>query len=304
MPRDMIPPASAVFRPSSIVPIALPLIALIVVLFQGFTPMRAAFAATVLLIILHLVIGGPLSTIIERVRNILRGFAVGAQSLVMVAPLIACAQVIISLVTLTGVGVKISSLIMGFGGEFLPLALVLSMVVCMVLGLGLPTTGAYLLAAAVVARALVHLGIEPIAAHLFLFYFAILGMLTPPVCIACFVAAGIAETSWLRTAWFAIRFAAVGFIVPFLFVQDLSLLMRGEPLSIAVSFGTALVGVVALGAGLMGYLLRPTPLPQRLVLIGSGLVLLMPGIYSDIIGVVGFALILVWQRFGARTEKT
>jgi TRAP transporter 4TM/12TM fusion protein len=296
VPRELIPSARTVLRWSNSAPVLLPLSVLVFFLFWGFTPMRAAFYATVTSLIIYLTSSPNKKAIRNRLKSIFMGLREGGQALVMVAPLIAIAQIIISLVNLTGVGVKISETIMSVSAGSVPLALVISMIVCMVLGMGIPTTGAYLLTAAVVGPALVLLKLLPLQAHLFLFYYAIFGALTPPVCIAVYVASGIANSDWVKTAWIAVRLGLAGLIVPFIIIYQPALLLIGDPLRVALAVLTALIGVMALGASAMGFYMIKFSIPTRILLAGSAILLIVPGIYTDIPGIIGVIAIYLWLR--------
>ena len=225
------------------------------------------------------------------------------RALILVAPLLACAQIMISLIGLTGIGVKFSEAIVRLSGSFTPLALILAMFVCMVLGMGISSAAAYLLSAAVVGPALIGLGIQPLAAHLFLFYFSVFGTITPPVCIAVFVASGIAGSKWPNTAWIACRLGLAAFIVPFMFIYNQILLMSGTPLRIVFAFITAVIGIVALSSGAMGFLVRKASIWERLILLLSALFLISPAVYSDIIGFILLITVYWWQRMWSKQTQ-
>ena len=159
-----------------------------------------------------------------------------------------------ALINLTGVGIKVAEVILDISGNYEFIALLLTAVVALILGMGIPTTAAYLLTAAVVAPALTDMGIEPIAAHLFIFYYAVLSALTPPVCAGIYVASGIAGSNWIKTAWIAIKLALVKYVVPFMFIYKPSLLFIGTIPDIAYSIATAMVGVIFIGSGTMDIL--------------------------------------------------
>lgn len=300
VPRELIPSARAVLRWSNSGPVLVPLAVLILFLFWGYTPMRAAFYATLTSLILYITFSPGKAALTGRLKNVIHGLAEGGQALIMVAPLIAIAQIIISIINLTGVGVKISEAIMSVSAGSVPLALIIAMVVCMVLGMGIPTTGAYLLTAAVVGPALVLLEVLPLQAHLFLFYYAIFGALTPPVCIAVYVASGMANSNWVETAWIAMRLGLAGLIVPFIFIYQPALLLIGEPLKVALAILTAFIGVMALGASAMGFFMIPFSIPRRILLAASAILLIVPGIYTDIPGILGIASVFLWSWFSAK----
>jgi TRAP-type uncharacterized transport system fused permease subunit len=142
------------------------------------------------------------------------------------ATLMAGAQITISLISLTGFGVKLSDLIISIGRSNLLICLVLSMLVCIIMGMGLPTTAAYVLGAAVLIPALTRLGLEPFVAHMFVVYFAALATITPPVCAAVYLGSNVAGSNWVKTGFLAVMIALPGFIVPYTFAYNPALLLR------------------------------------------------------------------------------
>jgi TRAP-type uncharacterized transport system fused permease subunit len=172
--------------------------------------------------------------------------------MVIIGVLLAGAQILVSMINLTGVGVTLSSLIVTLAGDSVFLVALIVGLVCLVMGMGLPTTAAYVLVAAVLAPAMTGVGVDPLSAHLFVFYFATISVITPPVCVAVFVGAGIAKTNWLPAAGEAVRLGAVTYIVPFLFVLYPGMTMKGGAsavLSAAIAGGALVVAVPALLAG-------------------------------------------------------
>jgi TRAP-type uncharacterized transport system fused permease subunit len=153
-----------------------------------------------------------------------------------------------------------------------------------------------------VAPALSRLGLQPLVAHLFIFYYAIFAGLTPPVCPTVFIGAGLAGSDWLKTAWVALRLGIVAFIVPYMFVESPTLLLVGTPLNIISAIATATVGVVGLAGGIMGYFLRKDTLLERFFLISSGLLLIIPGLMTDLVGFALFAITIIIQKL--RPDKT
>ena len=264
-------------------PVFGPLTLLISLLVMGYTPATGAFWATVALMTAYLILGTE-ETFTGRLRMLLDGLILAGRGLVVVAILIACSQIILAMIAGTGVGVKFSALIISLGQDHLLLSLMLAMGIAMVLGMGLPTSAAYILAAAVVAPALVRLDLLPMQAHLFVFYYAILSGITPPLCATVFIAAAMAEANWLKTALLALRLALAAFIVPFLLVYHPELILVGEPLDIATAAVTGFVGTIALAASTIGWLVRPAGWPLRFVLAGAAIALIWPGLESDIFG--------------------
>jgi len=297
VPQELIPKARSVLKLSQIAPVILPLVILIVFLFQGYTPMRSVFYAIAAALILYLGSSWNKRVLVERLRRIVKAIQGAARGLILVVPLLACAQILIAVINLTGIGVKVSDLIIDLGAGFIPLSLILAMVVCMILGMGISSAAAYLLAAAVVGPALIFLGLEPLAAHLFLFYFAVFGSITPPVCVGVFVASGIANSNWVKTAWIAVRVGVIAFIVPFIFIYSPSLLLVGKPFDIILTCVTVGIGTLALGASLMGFLVRRASLWERAILLGSAVLLFIPGYNTNIPGIILLAVVFLWETF-------
>jgi TRAP-type uncharacterized transport system fused permease subunit len=162
------------------------------------------------------------------------------------------------MINLTGIGVTLSSLIVSLAGDSVPLVALIVGLVCLIMGMGLPTTAAYVLVAAVLAPAMTAVGVDPLAAHLFVFYFATISVITPPVCVAVFVGSGIANTNWLPAAGQAVRLGAVTYLVPFLLVLYPGMLLQGGPLAIAEAILGGIALVMAVPALLVGVSLTGT----------------------------------------------
>jgi TRAP-type uncharacterized transport system fused permease subunit len=197
------------------------------------------------------------------------------------------AGILIGVLTATGLNMRITLLIEYVAQGNLFMTLFLTMIACIILGMGLPTVAAYVVLAILVPASLTNLGINVIAAHLFIFYFAILSAITPPVCTGAYVAAGIAKCNPVRTGFVAIRLGLVVFLLPFAFVYDTSLLLMGEWSRILVTVSTCVLGCWLWAIGLEGYLKKSVPMVLRGFLIVAGAML----IWTDpLISATGFAL--------------
>jgi TRAP-type uncharacterized transport system fused permease subunit len=185
----------------------------------------------------------------------------------------------------------------------LVLALVLTALAGIVLGMGMPTTPAYIVMVALLVPAVIKLGAIAPAAHMFAFYFAILSAITPPVALAVFAAAALAKADLWRAGWDAVRVAAPAFIVPFMFVYEPSLLMIGDTLTILTSTLSATVGSVCLAAGLMGYLRRPCRAWERALLVTAAVLLIKPGYITDALGLAALVVVLATQQLAFRRER-
>ncbi|MCJ7595176.1 MAG: TRAP transporter large permease subunit, partial [Desulfobacterales bacterium] len=193
-----------------------------------------------------------------------------------VAVVCAVAGIVIGAITLTGLAFTFTLLVERLGSENIFLILSLTAVIALILGMGMPTTAVYVIVALTIAPAVTKLGILPIAAHLFVFYWAMLSLYTLPICIAAYAAAAIARTSPMQTGYTCMRLGIIAYVVPFIIVFDPLLLLQGPAHLVTLAIITAAAGTVAIGVALAGYLLRPIPWLTRLVLALGGIGLLIP----------------------------
>lgn len=228
------------------------------------------------------------------------GFADGAKQAVGLIAACATAGIIIGVLNLTGTGLKFASGIIALSGGILPVALFLTMASSLVLGMGLPTAAAYLICAAVVVPALVGMGVPPLIGHLFIFYFACLSAITPPVALAAFTAASLGKTRPMGVALTAVRLGLVAFIIPFMFVYSPSLLCQGSITDILGTLVTSLCGVFFLGSALQGSFRDSfLNLGQRILFFCGALALIQPGLITDLLGVGLVLAALVWRIFAS-----
>ncbi len=298
-PAD-IKPLRVIMKPSRSVPLFVPIFILLGFLLQGYTPETSAFWAIMAAVTLFLFSTFHAAEVKMRWIRLLKGMEDAGRSMIKVVPLLVCANIIISLINITGIGVKLSEFILAVAGQNEFLALILAALVTMILGMGVPTTAAYLLAAAVIAPSLKMMGFEAIAVHMFIFYYAILSAITPPVCAAVYVGAGIAQANWVKTAWIAMRLALVQYMIPFIFIYNTSLLLLGPTETIILSFITATIGVSMIGCATMGYLAGPLNLFMRLAILIGSTMCITPGLRSDLAGLGILALVYAYQRIQAR----
>jgi TRAP transporter 4TM/12TM fusion protein len=212
---------------------------------------------------------------------------------------LACASVgiVVGVVSATGLGLKLASGIVGIAGGNLLLTLVLTMVAALVLGTGLPTSATYIITSIMAAPALVELGLPKIVAHMFVFYFGILADLTPPTAISTYATSSLAGADVWRTQWVAMMLALSGFIIPFSFAYDPALMLIGAGVGhIALRTLAATLGIVMLGAGLIGYLVAPLRPWERAVILAGSLLLIFPGVLSDALGIACLLTIFAIQR--------
>ena len=235
-------------------------------------------------------------------RTVWNALEDGAKNSIAVALACACAGIIIGVITQTGAAINFTAFVVGLAKELLPLALVLTMLAGIVLGMGMPTTPAYIVMVSLLVPALIKLGAIAPAAHMFAFYFAILSAITPPVALAVYAAAGLAKANLWQAGWAAVRVGAAGFVVPFMFVFETSLLMIGDWFTILTSCISATIGVICLAAGLHGYLFRETKMWERLLLVAAAILLIKPGLVTDAIGIVLLAVVSANQRLLNRAK--
>jgi len=226
----------------------------------------------------------------------------GARNTLAVAMACACAGIVIGCVTITGLGITFTQAVTVLAQESLLLALVLMALAGIVLGMGMPTTPAYIVMVSLLVPATIKLGAIAPAAHMFAFYFAILSAITPPVALAVFAAASLAKANIWSTGWAAVRAGAPAYIVPFMFVYEPALLTIGDWTTTLSGTLTAILGVILLAAGLFGYLLRPTSWWQRGVLIVAAMLLIKPGWITDLIG-LGLGLVVVAAQLAQRAAQ-
>jgi TRAP-type uncharacterized transport system fused permease subunit len=203
---------------------------------------------------------------------------------------------VIGVVTITGLGIVFTQFVIAMSQEWLLLALILTAMAGIILGMGMPTTPAYIVMVALLVPALIKLGAIPPAAHMFAFYFAILSAITPPVALAVFAAAGLAKANMWQTGFESVRMASPAYIVPFMFVYEPSLLMIGDWTTIVTSLASATIGVVCLAASLQGQLLRDAYMWERVALFAAALLLIKPGLVTDAIGLGLLVAVLAVQH--------
>ena len=217
-----------------------------------------------------------------------------------VAATCAGAGMIVGVVTLTGLGLQFSSIVIDLAGGNLFVTILFTAFALWVIGLAVPVTGTYIIAVVITAPAMIKLGVPEYAAHMFIFYYAVLAEVTPPTALSAFAAAAITGGNPYKTTMMSWKYTLPAFLVPFMFTihpDGIGLLLKGSWTNIMVTNLTALIGVGALAAGLSGWLLLKTSWWERLLLIAGGLILVYPGVASDFIGIALVAGIAVWQWF-------
>jgi TRAP transporter 4TM/12TM fusion protein len=275
----------------------IPLIVIVYMMIQGYTPMYACIFSTIAVVLLSFI--RPETRM--NLKTFLKALEESAKNTLGVAAACACAGIVIGVINLTGVGLKFTSFVLFIAGDSLIPALILTMLAGIVLGMGMPTTPAYIVQAALLIPALIKLGVLNVAAHMFVFYFSTISAITPPVAMAVYAAAGIGGAKLWPTGLWAMRIAATGFIVPFMFVYGTSLLFIGTWFDIISSSVSASFGVIALAAGMMGFFVKELKMWERGVLVAAALLLIKPGLYTDAAGYVILLIIYLRQKYFQKT---
>jgi len=324
LPRDELPRFLPTFLSGLhyLVPVAVLLYYLIV---RQMTPLTCAFMAIVaamgMFVLSSLVQGirgrpiipghapsagvGP--ALAETGLRLVSALYMGARNMASVAVTCAAAGIIVGIVTLTGVGLNLSGIVVDLSAGNLYLGLFLTMIACLILGMGVPTTPTYIIMATLTAPALIAVGRENgleiplIAVHLFVFYFGILADDTPPVGLAAYAAAGIARSDPIKTGWRAFSLDMRTFLLPYMFITAPQMLLINTTFLEAASiFVTASIGMYALAGAMQGYLITEARWHERVILFVSAVALVKPGLYSDIGGIMGLALVYALQRARAK----
>jgi TRAP transporter 4TM/12TM fusion protein len=296
LPRSELPRLSEVVRVRG--HLFIPVVTILVVMYSGYSAPLAALMGTLACF--------PVAALRKSTRdcitwpNIVDAFVDGAKNALGVATACACAGIVIGVVTLSGLGIVFTQFVVGLAKDTLLVALILTMLAGIVLGMGMPTTPAYIIMTALLVPAIIKLGVIPPAAHMFAFYFAVLSAITPPVALAVYAAAGLAKADLWTSGLAAVKIGAAGFIVPFMCIYEPALLMIGSWPAVIGAFVTASIGIMLFAAGLHGYFVTATTLWQRAVLIAAGLLLIDPGLVTDILGAALAAAVVVSQRAGRR----
>jgi TRAP transporter 4TM/12TM fusion protein len=299
--EDLPPLRTAVVR---VLPVLFPFAVLLYVLFgMSWSPESAAFIATGAVVVTSL--------IVPRMRRNLRGYlevlASTGEAVVFVAVLCAVAGLVVGVIGLTGLGTSLATNLVDLAGGNVVLLLVFAAIGCIALGMGVPVTATYIILIVLIGPALIQAGVDPMAAHLFVFYFGTLSFLTPPVCISVFVAASIAKADPMKTALYALRFAVVAYLIPFAFVFNDSLLLHGDLSGIIKAVISALAGVGLLSIGLVGHFRGPVNAIVRALAIALGVAAFYIGThfwlfaFGSVAALLGLAW---WQRWRNGSRPT
>jgi TRAP transporter 4TM/12TM fusion protein len=303
-----IPRASEVLKDGwyFIVPFAL----LLFVLFQLLrSPQEAAVWATGAIIVLGMVFS--YKGVRLRPRQIVNAFIETGRISMDLLLILGAAGFVIGILNVTGLGFALTFFLIHIGGASnVFLLLIIAALTCIVLGMGMPTSGVYVLLAALIAPALVQVGVQQLAAHMFILYFGMMSMITPPVALAAFAAAALTQANAMSIGFAAMRFGWVAYVIPFLFVFSPSLLLIGEVHQIALNIGTAVIGVYLISVATIGYFTRPLGPTWRSALLVAGGAALVPaeltpeGVLIDFLGAALGVLILAYEWWATRRART
>ena len=291
LPKETLPDPKKVLKDGG--HLLLPLFVIVYMLVSGYTPLRAALVciiATIVVAMMRKSTRLKFSDIMEALEN-------GARGALGVAAACACAGIIIGIVTLTGLGLKMANgIILLAGGSFF-FTLFFTMIASIILGMGLPTTAKYIILASMAAPAIQKFGVPPIAAHMFILYYGIIADLTPPVALAAYAGAGIAGANAMKTGWTSLRLAIAAFLIPFIFVYNPSLLMiNTNAMEVVFVSATALIGAFCLAVAGVGFWRGKLNIVERVAVFAAALLLIKPGLTTDIIGIVIVAVEWWYQK--------
>ena len=277
------------------------LTAIVAIMVVGFTPIMAVFWATVITFALSF-IRKDTGLYPQKLIKALRGGSIGVLT---VASTCAAAGIIVGVVTLTGLGLKFSSIMISYAGGSIFLTAIYTAIVVWVIGLAVPVTASYIISAVIAAPALIQLGVPEFAAHMFVFYYAILSEVSPPTALSCFAAAALTKGNPYKTTIYAWKYTLPAFIVPFMFTLDpkgVGILLKGPVMDIIWVTITAFIGLAALAGGVENWFFKRTTLYERIMLIGAGLLLVYPIALYDIIGLSLMALVILLQKLRRDAE--
>lgn len=278
----------------------IPLVVITAVLFAGYSAPYAALCG--IFSVLPTALLRKTTRHYVRLSVIIDALTTAAKDTLTIALACAAAGIVIGVVLLSGLAIEFTAFIVRISQETLAVALVLTALAGIVLGMGLPTTPAYIIQVALLVPALVKLGVQVEAAHLFVFYYSCLSTITPPVALAVFAAKGIAGGNLWDTGWAAVKLGATGYIVPFMCVYSTALMLMGPWPEVVLAAISASIGVICLAAGLHAYFIRPAKWWERIMLLAAAGSLIKPGLYTDLLGVGLIGLTVASQLLIGRAE--
>lgn len=289
IPKSQLPKAKNLLKEKWF--LSAPIFVIVGLLVKGFTPSYAALFGIISSVIIGVINGFVDEDVTFGIKEIIKGLEEGAKTALPVVMACASAGIIVGVVTLTGLGIKLSHGILTLSAGNIYLTMLLTMIASIILGMGMPTTANYIVQATIAAPALMKIGVPVIAAHLFVFYFGIVADITPPVALAAFAGSGIANSNPFKTGVEAAKLAFAAYLVPYIFATSpVLVLVDATPLRLLLALATALIGMYSLAGGVSGFFRTNAKAWERIILLMSGLMLVNPSMQTSIIGIVGFAL--------------
>lgn len=277
--------------------LVIPIIIIVYLLLIGRTPLYAAFYGIASSVMVTLCVSVIKKNTKDTLNSFARALVQGARQSIGVGVACAVVGIIIGITNLSGLGLVMGDNIVSLAGGNVMITAFLTMVVSIILGMGLPTTACYIITATIAAPALLTLGVNPLAAHMFVYYFACLSNLTPPVAIASYGAAGISGQNPSKVGWMGFRIALPGFIIPFTFIFAPQLLfVDSSLLSVLIAAASGFVGVVIAAVAMQGYIDAPLNAASRVLLFLAACLLIFPGVITDIVGITLAIAIILLQR--------
>lgn len=284
MDRSQLPSIRDVMKRRGLM--AIPIVLLIALICYGYSPMKSAVWSLLAVLVCACFNKETRPTL----KKVLKALESGSRSVVNIVATCACAGIIVGVLSITGLGAKLSYTLISIAHGNIYIGALITALITILLGCGMPSAAVYVVLASTLSPSLVEMGAQPLAAHMFIFFFSCIGTITPPVAITSYTAAAIAEADANKTGWTAFRLGIVAFIIPFIFLTSPALIMIGTPGEIALAMCTAVIGVFCLVASLEGYMVVHYGVPERVLLGVAALCTIIPGLATDLFG---FAMIAV-----------
>lgn len=290
LPSKELPSVRKVMRERGLM--GLPIVFIIVVILIGWSPMKAAFYATVLTFLLSLLSKETRPD----VKRFFEALESGTKSVTSITISCAAAGIIVGILQLTGLATRMSVQLVNLSGGNIYVAAVLTAFITIILGCGMPPTPTYVILATCLVRPLTEMGATPLAAHMFIFMFACVGALTPPVAITAYTAAAIAKSNPNKTGFASFRMGIVAYIIPFIFLLNPAILLEGDTVEVILAAATAILGVFCLTGAIEGYMFRYWSIVSRVLLGAASLMMMIPGTVTDLIGIALVAIAFVLDK--------
>ncbi|WP_417208524.1 TRAP transporter permease [Antarctobacter sp.] len=288
LPRSALPKFGALMRQAYLFA---PILVLIWALFVGYSVIRCGTLAMITAAVVSWLTPHRMGP-----KQLFQALDVGARMVFQLVAVCAAAGIIVGVIALTGIGTRFSALLLGIADQSQLLAMMFSMVVAVILGMGMPTTAAYAVAASVIAPGLINLGIEPLTAHFFIFYFAVMSAITPPVALAAYAGAALAQSDPMKTSVESFRIGLAAFVVPYMFFFSDALLLQGDWVDTAHVLVSALLGIYLLSSGIIGWFFGRIGWVPRILLIAAALGMLDAGLVTDLVGLTIAVVLFLYQK--------